>query len=245
MWVTLTQFLVIRISSYFTQLLGGIMVTLLSQLTLPEGETVDSLLQKSDLLGIVGPSDVGKNSMIGEMHFIASNAFRFVTSVTTRPPRPKEIDGTHYHFISREQFEQLIVQNELIEYAESFGNLYGTLKSEILLATLAGKVAMIDVEINGATELQKFFTNRFKGVLLYPKSKAELKTRLLLRRSETEAQIDRRLDKAFDEIVGALNLGCYPICNPEGGLQNAALEVIRYAHIRLNEDYSVNSDKVG
>lgn len=122
-------------------------------------------------------------------------------SATTRPPRPQEIDGIHYHFLTREQFEKRLANGEFLEWAEvhKSGYLYGTLKSELTRIWTDGKWALVEVDVEGARSIMREYPAAI-SIFLTASSMAEFERRLRARGTETDAVIERRLQTAAEEL---------------------------------------------
>ncbi|HHX72367.1 MAG TPA: guanylate kinase [Clostridiales bacterium] len=174
-----------------------------------------SMEQKGALFVISGPSGVGKGTIIqGAMQKLAERTdikVSLAVSVTTRAPRLGEIDGVHYHFISREKFFELLEQGELLEYTKYAGNYYGTPAKEIVERTREGTFVLLDIETAGAMEVKKNWPDAVLCFIL-PPSMEELERRLRARGTETEESIARRLEIAENERAKA-NLYDYQILN--------------------------------
>lgn len=121
-------------------------------------------------------------------------------SVTTRPPRPGERDGVHYHFVDRPHFERLIAEDELLEWAEYAGNLYGTPAEPTREAIARGEVVVLDIELQGALQVREHDAEALL-VFLVPPSFAELERRLRGRGTEDDEAVRRRLDRAREELA--------------------------------------------
>lgn len=152
----------------------------------------------TSLFVISGPSGAGKSVLI---HRILADLpeLRFSVSSTTRAPRPGEIGGVSYHFISNERFQQEVEAGEFLEYARFSGNMYGTSRHEIEKAASLGQDLLLDIEVQGARQLQE------KGIdavyiFVTPPSFAELERRLRFRNTEEEAAIQRRLSQAVEDV---------------------------------------------
>lgn len=128
------------------------------------------------------------------------DGFYFSVSCTTRPKREGEIDGVHYHFLSKEQFLQKMIDGEFLEWANVYGNLYGTLKKPVLEAIANGKQIVFDVDIEGHKSLKAEFEEIATSVFIIPPSMSELVRRLKNRNTETEESIKKRLDTALFEL---------------------------------------------
>lgn len=124
----------------------------------------------------------------------------FSISATTRKQRPGEVHGQNYYFLTREEFEKHIANDELAEYEEIFGNLYGTLKSEIQRALDAGQHLVFDVDVKGALALRKAFPDNSLMIFIAPPDIDKLRERLRSRNTESEEQLQLRLARAEMEI---------------------------------------------
>ena len=148
---------------------------------------------------ISGPSGVGKTTIVKRI-LERLDFLRLSVSATTRPPRPGEKDGVDYHFVSREEFERMIRDGRMLEWARVYGNLYGTPISEVEKAQKDGKVLLLDIEIDGVEQLRE---KGIKGVYIQivPPSIDELKRRLQKRGTESEDMVERRLERAAKELA--------------------------------------------
>ena len=157
-----------------------------------------------------GPSAVGKSSVVRCLRERIPN-LHFSVSVTTRAPRPGEVDGVDYHFVSAARFQQLIDQGALLEWAEIHGGLQrsGTLAEPVRAAIAAGLPVLIEVDLAGARAVKRAMPEAMT-VFLAPPSWADLEARLIARGTETPEAMGRRLDTArtelaaqddFDEVV--------------------------------------------
>jgi guanylate kinase len=157
-----------------------------------------------------GPSAVGKSTVVRCLRDRVPN-LHFSVSATTRAPRPGEIDGVDYHFVSPARFQELIDEGALLEWAEIHGGLHrsGTLAEPVRAATAAGRPVLIEVDLAGARAVKKAMPEAI-AVFLAPPSWEDLEARLVGRGTETPEAIQRRLDTArielaarhdFDEVV--------------------------------------------
>lgn len=150
---------------------------------------------------VSAPSGAGKTTICREFMRTAPEV-RFSVSCTTRPPRPGEVDGRDYHFISQEEFRSRIARGEFVEWVENYGELYGTSK-KVLDAFLAqGADLLLDIEPRGAKAIRDHYPGAV-FVFILPPSLAELKARLA-KRGENPAVMERRLRTSLDEIREAL-----------------------------------------
>ena len=158
---------------------------------------------------ICGPSGVGKGTVVARL--LASDPkLYFSVSATTRPPRPGEVDGKHYHFLSREQFQRWIDEDAFLEHAEFVGNLYGTPKLYVDKAMDQGRDVILDIEIQGAEQVH---LRRPEAIRIYvaPPSWAELERRLIGRGTEDMEKVRRRLERGKEEFAVARDFDYFVI----------------------------------
>ena len=154
--------------------------------------------RKGMLLVISGPSGTGKGTLI-ERLMKEDPTLVFSVSATTRAPRPGEIDGVHYHFVTNEQYDQLVGENAFVEYANVHGNRYGTLRSEVYERLERGENVVLDIDVQGA--LNVIASEKEKvSIFILPPSMKELRDRLTGRGTETADAVERRLHNAVWEI---------------------------------------------
>ena len=149
------------------------------------------------LLAVSGPSGVGKGTMVKTLIARRADVVESV-SCTTRAPREGEVHGKHYFFLSREEFERRIAEDDFLEYDEHFGNYYGTPKS-FVRETLKTKSVIMEIDVVGALNAKKSFPECVL-VMVTPPSVEELKRRLSGRGSESEEQILNRLSRMEYEL---------------------------------------------
>jgi guanylate kinase len=154
---------------------------------------------KPFLLVLSSPSGGGKTT-IARMLLEARPDVGYSVSATTRPPRPGEVEGRDYHFLSRSEFERGVARSEFLEHASYGGNLYGTLRSEIDRIFAAGRHAVLDIEVEGSRQLRRTLPEAVH-VFVLPPSGAELVRRLEERNTEDAAAVRRRLDRAAHELA--------------------------------------------
>ena len=147
---------------------------------------------------ISAPSGSGKSTLVSELMRLVPK-LRFSVSYTTRYPRGKERDGEDYFFISREEFEDRIAKGEFLEYAEVFGNYYGTHISELERAGAEGYDLVLDIDVQGARQLKERIPAGVSIFILAP-SRQILEERLRARSQDSESVILRRLHDAAGEI---------------------------------------------
>jgi len=151
---------------------------------------------------ISAPSGSGKTTLVNELRQYVPN-LEFSVSFTTRPPRGSEQDGREYHFITRGEFEAMIERDEFLEYAQVFGNYYGTARSVLQQAKAQGNDLLLDIDVQGERQVKQKMPEAV-SIFVLPPSRTELESRLRKRsRSEgvnAEEVIRRRLDTARREI---------------------------------------------
>ncbi|MBS8263405.1 guanylate kinase [Mesobacillus boroniphilus] len=155
--------------------------------------------EKGLLIVLSGPSGVGKGTVRKELFSQPDTAFEYSVSATTRLPREGEQNGVDYFFKTREEFEEMIKQDQLLEYAEFVGNYYGT-PVEYVRATLdAGRDVFLEIEVQGASQVRKKFPEGL-FIFLAPPSLSELENRIVTRGTETEEIIKGRMKAAREEL---------------------------------------------
>jgi guanylate kinase len=149
------------------------------------------------LLVISGPSGAGKGTICKSL--LDKHDFWISVSATTRQPRQGEIDGKNYYFITKENFKNRIEQGDFLEYAEVYGNFYGTPKSSVLQMIDSGKDVILEIDIQGALKVKEAFK---EGIFIFilPPSMEELKQRIIRRGSETRESLMTRFKSAYKEI---------------------------------------------
>jgi len=150
---------------------------------------------------VAGPSGVGKSSVLAELGRLVPDLF-FSISVTTRPPRPGEVDGAHYHFVDRDTFDKMREAGELLEYAEYAGNCYGTPRAPVQRALAEGHSAILEIEVQGARQVRAAMPEA-RLIMLVPPSWEVLVDRLTGRGTEHPEVVDRRLAAAKEELAAA------------------------------------------
>ena len=153
---------------------------------------------RGKLFVVSGPSGVGKNTLLNAV-VARSVHVRYSISATSRAMRPGEVDGKSYYFVTREQFEKLIADDALLEYAEYVGNYYGTLEAPVNEKLDEGFDVILEIEVQGAMQIKK---KRPDAVMVFiaPPSFEELASRLRGRGTEDEAKVQKRLETAKGEL---------------------------------------------
>ena len=158
-------------------------------------------MQAGRLIVLTGPSGVGKGTLLRALLERHPELYLAV-SATTRQPRPDEIDGQHYYFVSRAKFEQMVTQGELLEWAEYAGNYYGTPRLQVEQKIQQGQSVILEIEVVGARKIHQSFPGALR-IFILPPSLAELEQRIRGRGQDSEDAIARRLDRAKAEIDAA------------------------------------------
>ena len=169
------------------------------------------------LIVLSGPSGVGKGTVRKELFTQPNTNYEYSVSMTTRSPRDGEVDGEDYFFKSREEFEQLIDQGKLLEYAEYVGNYYGTPLDYVNATLDAGRDVFLEIEVVGAAQVRELVPDGL-FIFLAPPSLSALEARLIGRGTETADVIKSRVLKAREELE-LMNLYDYVVENDE--VQNA------------------------
>lgn len=176
--------------------------------------------EKGELIVLSGPSGVGKSTVIAELLRRRAD-IHFSVSFTTRMPRPGEINGVNYNFVSKEEFERMIAEGELLEYAEYVGNYYGTSLKVIQDQLNRGVDVLLDIEVQGAATVRCKCPDAVM-IFIVPPSLDELSRRLHGRNTDAEDVIAHRLEKAKAE------------CS----------ESVKYDYIVVNSDVMTAADEI-
>ncbi len=165
-----------------------------------ESDSAPVELPRRGLMFILSsPSGAGK-STLSKLLLDAEPQMAMSVSVTTRPPRPGEVDGEHYHFISREEFERLRDEGGLLEWAEVFGNYYGSPRAPVEEALAAGRDVLFDVDWQGAQQIAEKMGEDVVKVFILPPGAEVLHQRLQRRAQDPQEVIARRMAEAAREI---------------------------------------------
>jgi guanylate kinase len=170
-------------------------------------------MQRQGVLIVVsGPSGAGKGTVLDKLKSI-NKQILFSISVTTRSPRDGEVDGKNYFFRTREQFQEMLDNNELLEWVEYCTNLYGTPKKYIEDTIKSGKDLILEIDVEGALKVRETFPDCVL-IFIMPPSFKELERRIVNRGTESEESIEKRLLQARKEIDCAMEYD-YVILNKE------------------------------
>lgn len=161
------------------------------------------MAEKGLLFVVSAPAGCGKDTILGEL-FKRTDSAGYAVSATTRAPREGEVNGVHYHFLAREEFELKIAEKEVLEYTEYCGNYYGTLRKSVNDLIKQGKDAILKIEVEGAMNIRRMFPEACLVFILPPSWKV-LEKRLRDRGTETEEKIIERTKQARTEVGYAKN----------------------------------------
>jgi guanylate kinase len=151
------------------------------------------------MLVLSSPSGAGKTTITRRILERDDN-LTISVSVTTRPKRPGEVDGVHYHFIDKAAFDDMVRNDELLEHANVFGNWYGTPRGPVEKTLAAGQDVVADVDWQGTQQLKASFRDNMVSVFILPPTMAELERRLRGRAQDSEQVVAERMAKASDEL---------------------------------------------
>lgn len=191
--------------------------------------------KKGLLIILSGPSGVGKGTVRKKMMEDSDLNLFYSISMTTRSPRAGEVDGVDYYFVSPEQFEENIKNNNLLEWCEFVGNKYGTPKNVVEQLRNEGKNVFLEIEVNGATQVMKIMKDDpdFISIFLMPPSFKTLEARIRNRRTEEESVVQERLKKSKREMRESKNYD-YVILNDR--VNRAAEELAEIILKHINKD---------
>ena len=171
---------------------------------------------------ISGPSGVGKDAVLARMRD-SDRSLEYIVTVTTRPQRAEEKDNIDYHFIPATQFQEMIEQEELLEWANVYGNMYGVPKQPIKQALKRGQDTVVKVDIQGAATIKKLLPQAVL-VFLMPSSMEELALRLKQRHTESIFDLALRMKTAEEEIK-QLSQFDYMVINKQGEFDRTVAQI--------------------
>lgn len=189
------------------------------------------LNQRGLLIVVSGPSGVGKGTVRKALFDMPNHDLVYSVSMTTRKPRPGEVDGVDYYFVSREDFEKRIEDDQFLEWAEFVGNYYGTPRDKVEEQLEIGKEVVLEIEVEGALKVRSQ-TKDAVFIFLVPPGKESLYNRLLNRGTENDDKIKARMEKADKEFLLAHKYD-YIVVNDD--VENAAdriMAIIRAEHAK-------------
>jgi guanylate kinase len=171
---------------------------------------------------LAGPSGVGKGAIVARL-LAALPDLELSISATTRGPRPKEDEGRHYYFVDRRQFDEMIDAGGFLEWADIFGERYGTPKEPVARALAEGRDVLVEIDVQGARQVKAAEPQAYM-VFVTPPTLEELERRLRTRGTETDQQVRRRLAKASDELAAEPE---FDVTVVNDDLERAAREVVQ------------------
>lgn len=158
------------------------------------------MCKKGILFVISAPSGAGKTTLCEKALESSQGMMVRSISMTTRQAREGEIEGRDYFFVSKKEFEKKVLKNEFLEYAEVFGNYYGTPKKFVQEHVNNNKDVMLNIDVQGAMQIKKSFRENSIFIFILPPSLEALKKRLLKRKTDSKSQIKKRLEVAKNEL---------------------------------------------
>jgi len=185
----------------------------------------DALSERGCLIVISGPSGAGKTSICKALLEQLPDTVWSV-SMTTRPPRPGEVDGKSYRFVSRAEFDAKREAGELLEHAEYVGHCYGTPSRPVEEALASGRNVVMEIDVQGGMQVASKRPDSVR-VFVMPPDAASLRSRLEGRKTEAAEQLAKRLAQADGEIAAARDSGCYPYFVVNDVLETTVEEVKR------------------
>ncbi len=208
--------------------------------------SADHLHRRGLMFILSSPSGAGKTTL-SRMLLERDSEIRLSVSATTRPPRPGEIDGVHYHFVSADEFQRMIDEDDFYEWAEVFGYQYGTPKGRIRAALKEGQDFLFDIDWQGTQQLYQRDAQDVVRVFVLPPSLQELERRLRTRGTDSDEVIAVRLAKAKSEIMHSLPEDSLDEEYSAKKLARAKDEISHwdgYDYVIINDDVNVCFEKV-
>ena len=180
------------------------------------------MAKKGLLIVVSGPAGSGKGTVNAKL--LKRDDFKFSVSATTRLPRPGEVDGVNYYYITHEDFEKRIALDEMLEYTSYCGNYYGTPKKEAEMVLESGKNLILEIEVDGAMQVKSKYPDAVLIMLLPPSYRVQ-EDRLRGRGTETEQKILERLEQTKNEVVKASEYD-YIVYNRDGESDKCAEDIL-------------------
>lgn len=190
-------------------------------------------MRKGKIIVVSAPSGTGKSTIIN--HILDEGVFdlQFSVSATNRSPREGEIDGVHYHFMTTDEFEEAVANNEFVEWETVYpGRYYGTLKSEISRKCDEGHNIVLDIDVKGALNVKKIYDGQAKTIFIMPPSIDALRQRLENRGTETPEVIAERLSRADYELSFAKQFDVTVVNNNlESAIEEVRKEIAEFINL--------------
>jgi len=187
--------------------------------------------QAGTLVVVSAPSGGGKNAVIRELTKLFSNSTRFITT-TTREPREREVDGVDYHFVTAEQFKDMIEKGELLEYNFYAGNYYGSEKKRLEDTLQNYTITFSTLDVNGKKQLDALNFPHI-SIFLLPESIEILRERIESRGGLTPEEMDMRMHLAEEEVEVGKTYD-FPIVNQDGDMRNTVQQIQKFLEEKLN-----------
>lgn len=202
------------------------------------------MAKRGMLIVLSGPSGVGKGTVRKAIFDQGGNDFQYSVSMTTRKPREGEVNGEDYYFVSKAEFEKNIEEGQMLEYAKYVDNYYGTPLKYVNQTLDSGRDVFLEIEVNGARQVREKMPD---GVFLFltPPDLMELKQRIINRGTEDIETINKRMEKAVDEIKTMHDYD-YAIVNDK--VENAVesiKNIIKGEHSRVSRVYPEYQEMLG
>lgn len=202
------------------------------------------MAKRGMLIVLSGPSGVGKGTVRKAIFDQGGNDFQYSVSMTTRKPREGEVNGEDYYFVSKAEFEKNIEEGQMLEYAKYVDNYYGTPLKYVNQTLDSGRDVFLEIEVNGARQVREKMPD---GVFLFltPPDLMELKQRIINRGTEDIETINKRMEKAVDEIKTMHDYD-YAIVNDK--VENAVesiKNIIKGEHLRVSRAYPEYQEMLG
>jgi guanylate kinase len=188
-------------------------------------------MNRGKLIVVSAPSGAGKTTIVKTL-LAKHPGMLFSVSATTRPIRAGEVEGKDYFFLTREDFERKIEAGELVEWEEIFGNLYGTLKSEVDRALSQGRVMLFDIDVKGGLSIKRHYPDDAVLIFIKPPSVEVLRQRLLNRRTEDPDTVERRMERVPMELEQGMKFD-YQVVNDDLETAVAEVEKIVRSHVNI------------
>ena len=186
--------------------------------------SADPARRSARLFVISGPSGVGKDSVIDGLKKLG-RPYHFIVTATTRAMRQGETNGIDYIFLTTDEFRHMIEQNDLLEWAEVYGNLYGVPKSQVTDALNRGQDVIMKIDVQGAATVRKLHRDAVL-IFLEPPDMKSLEERLRIRNTESESDFQTKLTTASQEMQQATWFD-HRVVNPDGRLDKAISDIDR------------------
>ena len=205
-----------------------------------KGDGFDGVERRGLMFVLSSPSGAGKTTL--SRMLIAENPdLKMSVSVTTRPIRPGEVDGRDYHFIDQNKFDAMVAQDELLEWAKVFDNIYGTPRGPVEAALATGQNVLFDIDWQGTQQLRGRQPKDVVSVFILPPSVQALEQRLHMRAQDSDEVIRARMKKAGDEM-SHFDAYDYIVVNDNIGIAFEAVKsILRAEQLKLDRQIGVTS----